>query len=158
MACKWLRFAFRLLPLPAWRGFLLDRHIDRCPHCQEKALGNEAIRSLGWMPADLESEPPLAPLAAAFSAPDRRRTFRLGWSYAFGFFLAAAILWAAVAISRIVPHGALPQGTVTITENGADDSVFAVIEAWIGGEPARPVIFKPGQPGMTIVWFEKTKN
>ena len=28
----------------------------------------------------------------------------------------------------------------------------------IGGEPARPVIFKPGQPGMTIVWFEKIKN
>jgi hypothetical protein len=39
-----------------------------------------------------------------------------------------------------------------------DARIFAVIEARVGGEPARPVIFKPGQPGMTIVWFEKTKK
>lgn len=158
MACKWVRFAYRVLPMPGWRTFLLDRHIDGCPSCQSAALDGQEIRFLGVTLAALEGELPLTPFAAAFSAPARRRTFRFGWGYAFGFFLAAAILWAALAITRLVPQGTLPQGTVTITEADAEATVFAVIEARIGDEPAWPVIFKPGQPGLTIVWFEKSKN
>lgn len=156
MACKWVRFAYRVLPLPAWRAFLLDRHINDCPSCQSTTLGDAAIRSLGVTPAVLESEPPLSPFTAGRARP-RARALRSGWRYAFGVFLAAAILWAAVAISHIVPPGTLPQGTVTVTE-GEDACVFTVLEAKVGGEPARPLIFKPGQPGMTIVWFEKEKN
>ncbi|MBU4268106.1 MAG: hypothetical protein KJ808_04580 [Acidobacteria bacterium] len=158
MVCKWVRFGYRALPLPVWRAFLLDRHIEHCPQCLGEALGDAAIRSLGVTPADLEGEPSLPPFAAAFSAPSRRRTFRFRWNYAFWFFLAAAILWVAVAISSIVPPGTLPQGTVTVTEENEDACVFAVLEAMVSGEPARPVVFKPRQPGVTIVWFEKTIN
>jgi hypothetical protein len=157
MACKWVRFAYRFLPLPAWRAFLLDRHIDRCPHCQAHALDDRAVRPLGVTPADLAAEPPLFAFATDCRRP-RGKTFRDGWRYAFGLLLVAAILWVAVAISRFVPFGNLPHGTVTVTQAGSDDCVFAVIEAKIGNEPARPVIFKPRQPGMMIVWFEKIIN
>ena len=156
MACKWVRFTYRLLPLPAWRAFLLDRHIDICPRCQAGALDDRAIRPLGVTPADLADEPPLFAFAAGRQRP-RGKAFRSGWRYAFGLFLVAAILWVAVAISHIVPPGTLPQGTVTVTE-GEGACVFAVLEAKIGNEPARPIIFKPRQPGMMIVWFEKTIN
>jgi hypothetical protein len=157
MACNRVRFAYRFLPLPAWRAFLLDRHIDRCPRCQAQALGADAIRSLGVTPFELKHEPPLSPFAARSERP-RAQVLRFGWRYAFGFFLAAAILWAAAAIARLVPTRPLPQGSVSVSEVGVDASVFAVYEARIGGEPARPVIFKPGRPGMTIVWFERIKN
>ncbi len=157
MVCKWVRLAYRLLPLTGWRAFLLDRHIDRCPECQGAALDDAAIRSLGVTPSNLLAELPLSPIVAG-SKPSRAKAFPIGWRYAFGLFLAAITLWAVVAISRIAPLGTLPQGTVTVTEAGEDTCVFAVLEAKIGGEPARPVIFKPGQPGMTIVWFEKRKN
>jgi hypothetical protein len=155
MACKWARFAYRMLPLPAWRAFLLDRHIDGCPRCQAQALGDAAILSLGVTPAGLQNEPPLRPFA---SAAVRSRGFRPAWRFAFGFFLVAAILGGAFAIWRGVSGEFLPQGIVTVSETEDDARVFAVLEARIGDAPARPVIFAPGQPGMTIVWFEKNRN
>jgi hypothetical protein len=156
MACKLVRFTYRFVSLPAWRAFLLKRHIDRCPGCQGAALDDPAIHSLGVTPADLADEPPLLAFAAGRQRP-RSKAFRGGWRYAFGLFLAAAILWVAVVISHSVPPETLPQGTVTVTE-GEDACVFAVLKAKVGNEPARPVIFKPRQPGMMIVWFEKTIN
>jgi hypothetical protein len=84
MACRWVRFAYRALPLPAWRAFLLDRHIDRCPRCQGDTLNDAAIRSLGVTAADLQGEPLLRPFAAERRSA-RARALRPGWSYAFGF-------------------------------------------------------------------------
>jgi len=157
MACKWVRFAYRALPLPAWRAFLLDRHIEHCPQCQGEALGDAAIRSLGVTPSDLQDEPPLSPFVVGRERP-RARGFRLDWRYAFGVFLAAVALWAVVVVSRLAPPAPPVQGIVTVREGEAGACVFAVLEARIGNEPARPLVFKPRQPGMTIVWFEKIKN
>jgi hypothetical protein len=156
MVCKWVRFAYRFLPLPAWRAFLLDRHINNCLSCQSAALGDAAIRSLGVTPAGLEGEPPLSPFAAEHK-PSQVRTRRFGWRYAFGFTLVA-LLGVIVAVYRPAPPAAPMQGTVIVTAGEDDSCVFAVLEAKIGGEPARPIVFKPGQPGMTIVWFEKIKK
>jgi anti-sigma factor RsiW len=155
MKCEWIRVAYRILPLPAWKAFLLDRHIDRCPRCQAQALDDAAILSLGMTPARLQNEPPLRPFA-----PEAGRSsgFRPAWRYAFGFFLAAAILGGAFAIWRGVSDAALPRGIVTVAETEEDARVFAVLEARVGGEPARPIVFKPGPSGMTIVWFEKTEE
>jgi hypothetical protein len=143
--------------LPGWRAFLLDRHIDRCPRCQGEALGDAAIRPLGVTPSDLQDETQLSPFAAGAEQP-QARTFRLGWRYVFGVFLAAVALWTVVVVSRLAPPAAPVQGMVTVMEGEADACVFAVLESRIGNEPARPIFFKPRQPGMTIVWFEKTKN
>lgn len=158
MACSWVRFAYRLLPLSAWRAFLLDRHIDRCSACQGAALDDAAIRSLGMTPAALENEPPLSPFAAGSAAPSRGAAFRLRWSYAYGAVLAAVVLWAVVAVGRMVPPANGPQGMVTVAEMDDETGGFAVLDARVGDSQARPVIFKPGQPGMTIVWFEKINN
>jgi len=156
MACKWVRFAYRLLPLPAWRAFLLDRHMDSCPSCQGAALDDAEIRSLGVTPSGLYNEPPLSPFAAGLHAAPRRSSLRL--SYAHGLFLAAVAVGAVIVVSRLAPPMGPAQGIVTIMEDEDDSRVFAVLEAKISGEPARPVVFKPGQPGMTIVWFEKIIN
>lgn len=157
MACKWVRFAYRFLPLPAWRAFLLDRHIDHCPSCQAEALDDAEIRSLGVTPADLDNEPPLRPFASD-SRPVRKNALTPAWRYAFGFFLAAVIFGGAFAVWRIIPTATLSQGIVTVSEAEDDVHVFAVLAARIGDEPARPVVFKPGQPGLTIVWFEKAEK
>ncbi|MCU0236339.1 MAG: hypothetical protein MUC72_04550 [Acidobacteria bacterium] len=156
MACKWVRFAYRVLPLPAWRAFLLDRHMDSCPFCQGDALGDMAIRSLGMMPSDLDNEPPLRPFAAGARPAPRRRVFRL--SYAYGIFLAAVALGAVIIVSRLVPPADPPQGIVTVMEDEDEARVFAVLASRIGDGIAQPVIFKTHQPGLTIVWFEKQIN
>jgi len=153
MACRWVRFAYRLLPVPAWRAFLLDRHIDHCPSCQGAALDDAAIRSLGVTPSGLDNELPLPPFAAVLRAAPRRRHFRL--SYAYGLILAVVALGAVVVVSRLVPPASLPQGIVTVMEDEEDPRVFAVLAARIGDSSAQPVILKTHQPGLTIVWFEK---
>jgi hypothetical protein len=155
MACKWVRFAYRFLPLPAWRAFLLDRHIDGCPSCQSVALGDEAVHCLGVTAADLLNEPPLRP---AISTAPPARPFKLSWRYAYGFFLTGALILIVAALLRMAPSANPAQGSVVVMDGEADSCVFAVLEARIGNEPARPVIFKPRQPGLTIVWFEKTKK
>ena len=112
MTCKWVRFAYRLLPLPAWRAFLLDRHMDSCPSCQGTALEHAKIRSLGITPAHLDNEPPLSPFAAGLRAVPRRHAFRL--SYAYGLVLAAVAVGAGIVVSRLAPPADLPQGIVTV--------------------------------------------
>ncbi len=156
MDCKWVRFAYRLLPLPAWRAFWLARHIDHCSCCSADALDDEAILSLGVTAAGLMDEPPLRPFVVGMRPAPRGRAFRL--SYVYGAFLAVVAVGVVVVMSRLVPPAAAPQGIVTVMEDGDDARVFAVLEATIGGKPVRPVVFKPGQPGMTIVWFEKNCN
>lgn len=155
MKCEFVRGAWRALPLPAWRAFLLERHIDRCPGCQARALGLEAVRRLGVVPENLAGEPPLRPFAggtrrsgSAAPAP--------AWRYAFALFAAVAILGTAAWLSRLVPQGRLPRGTVTVLVEDAGAPAFAVLEARIGDGSARPVVFSPGKAGMTIVWFERT--
>ncbi len=153
MNCNWVRFAYRALPLAPWRAFLLGRHIDRCPRCQGEALNDAGVRALGRTAADLAGEPPLRPFAAAGGTA---RAAAAAWRRAFALFLAVAVLGAAAWLSRLIPRQRLPEGTVTVVEDAAGPRVFAVLEARIGDAPARPVVFRPGPEGMTIVWFEKT--
>jgi hypothetical protein len=158
MACNWVRFAYRFLPLTAWRAFLLARHIDNCPSCQGIALGDAAIRSLGMTPAGLENEPPLSPFAAGSGAPSRGAAFPFRWRYAYGVFLALVAVGGWIVVSRLVPRGPQATGRVFVSEVGDEPASFAVLDASVGDRPAQPVIFKTGQPGMTIVWFEKASN
>ncbi len=129
MACSWVRFAYRILPLPAWRAFLLDRHIDSCPACQGAALDDAAIRSLGVTPAGLENEPPLFPFAAGSRAPARRRASGFRWSYVYGVFLALVAVGGMVVVSRLVPRGPQATGRVFVSEAGDEPAIFAVLEA-----------------------------
>lgn len=158
MACSWVRFAYRWLPLPAWRAFLLDRHIDGCSACQGAALDDAAIRSLGVTPAALENEPPLAPFAVGGHAPGRRRASGFRWRYAYGVCLALVAVSGWIVVSRLVSRGPQAAGQVFVSEAGDEPATFAVLAATVGDRPAQPVIFKTGQPGVTIVWFEKASN
>jgi hypothetical protein len=153
MNCSRVRFAYRALPLAPWRAFLLGRHIDRCPRCQGAALAASAVRALGRTAADLAGEPPLRPFAVAGGAVRDRA---VGRRYAFALFLAVAVLGTTAWLSRLIPRQRLPEGTVTVLEEAGGPRTFAVLEARIGDAPARPVVFKPGQRGMTIVWFERS--
>lgn len=154
MKCKLVRGAYRALPLAPWRALLLDRHIDRCPRCQARALDLDAVRRLAVAPESLAGEPPLRPFAPA--RPARRAAFLPRFAYAL--LLAAAILGLTTWLSRLVPLQRLPEGTVTVLEEAADTGAFAVLEARINNAPARPIVFKPGQGGMTIVWFERSAH
>lgn len=157
MICRWVRFGYKVLPLPGWRVFLLERHLDRCPLCRSHTLGDETIRAMGITAAALQAELPLWPVPLARPKP---QMLRLGWRYAFGLSLIAAMVWVAVEVARFAPSPAsvAPKGFIQEVEENDESKVFAVLTAKIGAETARSVIFKPRETGMTIVWFEKIKN
>lgn len=155
MICRWVRFGYKALPLSSWRAFLLERHLECCPLCQSQTLDDESIRAMGIPTDAIQAQLPLWPVPAA--CPKVARTLRLRWRYAFGLSLIAALVWVAIEGLHFVPSPALavPKGLIQEVEESDESRVFAVLEAKIGTEPARSVIFKPRQPGMTIVWFEK---
>ena len=157
MLCKWVRFGYKVLPLSGWRAFLLERHLDHCPQCQSYTLDDETIRAMGIPAAALQAELPLWPVPLARPKP---QTLRLAWRYVFGLSLITAMVWVAVEVARFAPSpaSAAPKGWIQEVEESDESRVFAVLTAKIGAEPARSVIFKPRQPGLTIVWFEKIKN
>lgn len=154
MICRWVRFGYKILPLPGWRTFLLKRHLDCCPLCQSQTLDDESIRAMGITAAALQAEPLLWPVPAA---RPKARTLRLGWRYAFGLSLVAAMVWVMVEVVHFAPSpaSAAPKGWIQEVEESDESRVFAVLSAKIGNESARSLIFKPQQPGLTIVWFEK---
>jgi len=154
MLCKWVRFGYKVLPLSGWRAFLLERHLDRCPICQSRILDDETIRAMGIKASTLQAELPLWPVPTVRHKP---QTLHLGWRYAFGLSLITAMVWVAVEVARFAPSpaSAAPKGWIQEVEESDESRVFAVLTAKIGAEPARSVIFKPRQPGLTIVWFEK---
>ena len=154
MICKWVRFGYKVLPLSSWRAFLLESHLDHCPLCQDRILDNETIRDLGITAAALQTELPLWPVPLA--RPETR-TLRLDWRYVFGLSLVLVMVWVVIEGLHFVPSPALavPKGFIQEVEEYDESRGFAVLSAKIGAEAARSVIFKPQQPGMTIVWFEK---
>lgn len=157
MTCKWIRFGYKVLPLPGWRAFLLERHLDRCPICRGRILDDETIRAMGITATDLQAELPLWPVPVTSHKP---QVLRLGWRYAFGLSLIAVIVWVANEVARFAPSSAstLSKGSIQEIEETDESRAFAVLTAKIGNQSARPVIFKPQQSGLTIVWFEKLKN
>jgi hypothetical protein len=154
MKCKWVRFGYKALPFPGWRTFLLERHLDHCPLCQSHILDDESIRAMGITAATLQAELPLWPVPAARPKP---QTLRLAWRYAFGLSLVAAMVWMAISVSHFAPAPSFAtlKGSIQEIEETDESRSFAVLSAKIGAEPARSVIFKPRETGLTIVWFEK---
>ena len=157
MICNWARFGYKVLPLPGWRAILLERHLDHCPLCQSQTLDDENIRAMGMTAAALQAELPLWPVPAARPKP---QILRLAWRYAFGFSLVAAMVWVAISVSHFAPAPSFAtlKSSIQETEEIDEAKGFAVLSAKIGAEPARSVIFKPRETGLTIVWFEKIKN
>jgi hypothetical protein len=157
MICKWVRFWYKVLPLPDWRAFLLERHLDHCPLCQSLTLDDESIRAMGITAAALQAELPLWPVPTVRHKP---QTLRLAWRYALGFSLVAAMVWLAISVSHFAPGPSFAtlKGSIQEIEEIDESRAFAVLSAKIGTGPARSLIFKPRETGLTIVWFEKNKN
>jgi hypothetical protein len=155
--CKWVRFGYDALPLAGWRAFLLKRHIDGCPGCQGRLVDDETVRASGVTAETLFAEPPLWPVPAGRGRVRRQRS---AWRLVLGLSALAAVAWVIVDVSRFAPapSPSAARGIIGEVEEADESMVFAVLAAEIGSEPARPLIFKPQRPGMTIVWFEKIKN
>jgi hypothetical protein len=138
------------------RDFVIRRHMENCPRCQERLVNMAQAQSLFvksrevdvgpdlWtkVQADIETKKPV-------SRPRRDiRFFR--WEWVLGaagiLFMAAVGFWFQARVMETGPA----QSTARTTDS------FEIEYINVGGVPAEPYVYQPGDSDMIFVWAEKS--
>ena len=155
--CKTVEFLYAIVPLKLWRGFLIRRHIEKCPGClaswasREEAgkllvrgvVGVAVGRSLwaGVEAAIAEDPGREKSKAGILQRPPVRRW---GWAVATAFL--GVLLISFVFLKDFRP------GRVSAE---AVQARFELDSVRVGGQPANAVIYQPQGSDMIIIWAEK---
>ena len=148
--CQIVNFLFTIFPFKIWQDFLLQKHIQKCPACQENLASLEEIKSLLIQGEDVEGLESLWPKVNAQLTKQKRkerffRVPRLAWA------VGAAILLLAIVLGiwfyQLAPPGKIPEEDIT--------SPFQIKYIRIYDQPARTYIFQPQDSNMIIIWAEK---
>ena len=171
MKCKLNKFLFRLLPIPAWQAYLLDKHFSRCPLCREQITTDEQLKELLVSPEKAERLPGLwlyvnKHMEEPADHPTRKlvpeRLFKgkinsgifPGWQWktaVVGLVLALAIVFLPFSLKKN------STGETHHTEiNGADQVVVKSVK--IGSEAAKFYFFESKDPDKLIVWTQRNQK
>lgn len=157
--CKIVNLTYTLLPLSAWRGFLIRRHMETCVRCQPLLAGRAEARRL-LVSADSQKNGDLlwmkiwSRLGDGTASPSRLRhsaESRKVWKWALG----AAALFAAVAVNLWVLRGGRGIGTDAPAPSPADR--FDLNYVRIEGENANAFVYQPQNSDLIIVWAGKDR-
>lgn len=150
--CRIVKALSRVLPLRAWKGDILQHHVDRCSACQAKLAGREEARNFVHQPVEpcpsdsiwpaveirIRTIPPQAPGRRAYPIG------RLG-KHITGIAAVAGVLLLIFIVSK-PPRPADNPRPITPIEDFRLDSV----EAW--GKPAQALIYQTRDSQITIIW------
>jgi len=145
-----VNFLFSILPLKIWQDFLLQKHIQSCPTCQENLASLEEAKSLLIQEGEVEGLEGLWPKVKVQLTKEKRkeRLFRLPrWGWAVG---AACLLIAIVLgiwLYQLAPPGKTPEEAIT--------SPLQIKYIRIYDQPARTYQFQPQDSNMIIIWAEE---
>jgi hypothetical protein len=149
--CRAVKVLSRVLPLRAWKGDILQHHIDRCPACQADLAGREEARDYVHQPEELHPSDSIWPAVEARirtipQAPGRR-AYPIGklWKPITGIAAVAGALLLIFIVSK-PPRPADNPRPITPIEDFRLDSV----EAW--GKPAQALIYQARDSQITIIW------
>ncbi len=148
--CRMVNFLFSIFPLKIWQDFLLQKHIQNCPACQESLASLEEAKSLLVQEGEVGDLEGLWPKVKD-QLPKEKRKERLFSQPRWGWAVGAACLLIVVLLSiwfyQLVPPGKTPEEDIT--------SPFQIKYIRIYDEPARTYLFQPQDSNMIIVWAEK---
>ncbi len=149
--CKIIDFLFTFIPIKHWQGFLIRRHIQKCPSCLIKLADAEEVRSLLVQESELEGMEGLWPAVKAKLSESREEArIPLGrqwkWVYASAF-LALALAGLIWLYFVFIP------GKGPSEEPLAGQFQIEYIE--IENEPAQAYVFRPHDSNTFFVWVEK---
>lgn len=157
--CRLVDLMDRLVPLKAWRGYLIVRHRERCPRCLARLASREEalrflVRSEDVAP-DLNLWPRLrralaggtraTESAAAVSSMIMRRAFAA----------AGAILLAVFGLWLLRSGISVRTDRTAVAAEASRDSRFKLNYIRVGGEPATAYIYQPKGTDMIVVWAER---
>jgi hypothetical protein len=154
--CKTVEFLYAIVPLKLWRGFLIRRHMEKCPGCLASLTSREEAGTLlvledgGAVGRSLWAgvEAAIAgdygtekSKAGIFQPPPMRRW---GWAVATAFL--GVLLISFVLLKDFQPDRVSPD---------AVQARFELNYVRVGGQPANAVIYQPRGSDMIIIWAEK---
>ena len=154
LSCNAADLMYRIVPLKAWRAFLIRVHFERCPSCRAQLIGEAEARSLFVQEADVRAAGGLWPRVARSLAESANMTAAGSRALAGG----RAWRWAAAAVVVTVLAGYWafrdfrPAGVPSVA---AAPASFALEYVRVGGQPADAFIYQPQGSDMVIVWAGK---
>jgi hypothetical protein len=149
--CKFIDFLFTVFPIKSWQGFLIRRHIQKCPSCLSRLAGVGDVKPLLIQESKLEDMESVWPAIKARIDEGReemRVSLQLGWKWVY----AAAFLFIAVAL-LIWFFSPFSPGKGPSEEPLAGQFRIDYVE--IENEPAQAYIYHPQDSNTYFVWVEK---
>jgi len=151
--CRVVKILFRILPVRAWKGNALERHINRCQSCRASLALREEARDYVQKPDELIASDSIWPAVEASIKTDPQALGRR--AYPFARLLKPIIGIAALAgvLLLIFVQSKPPRPTdnsrpVTLTEDFRLDSV----EAW--GKPAQALVYQARDSQIMVIWVK----
>lgn len=149
--CKMAEFLFAFIPLKIWQDFLIRRHMQDCPRCQEKlanrdeiielVIREEHIKDAESLWTDIESK-----LKTKQSKEKAVHSSQQRWAY-------------GAAITFVIVAGIFVVSNISHWRNNRVEEIssdhFQINYIRIEGEPAQAYLFKPQGTDMIIVWAQK---
>lgn len=154
--CRWSELLFRVLPVKAWRGRLLARHVDGCPACRQELATPEEAGRLAIRPESAGPGDSFWPAVQA--AIERRRAkgrrsipmTRRPWLYAAGISAtAAAAVFVVLTLRNPKPGGS------AFPAPAAQEFRLDSIE--LGSGPARAYLYQPRDSGLLMIWIGESR-
>jgi hypothetical protein len=154
--CRAVEILFRILPVRAWKGNVLERHQARCAACRGKLASREEAGAYVIPPEAPAGPDRIWPAVEAglrtHSEPAGRSPVASSalWKAA-GIGAAAGIMVLILLISR--PPRPAP---AAFTDAAAEDFRLDSAEAW--GRPAQALIYQARDSRVTIIWVPSPSN
>lgn len=155
--CKVYHFFMDVIPLKAWRSFLLRRHFESCPACLEKMVSPKEAKSVLYQPEETGN------IEELWSAIEVRLTQRKPVKGPVKPFPKTGLRWkhglAAAGLALVLLLGGIwifrdSKPTLEPGE-GEEGERFHINYLKMGDEPADPIIYKPFGSDLILIWVEK---
>jgi hypothetical protein len=147
--CRMVNFLFSIIPLKIGQDFLLRKHIQNCPSCQENLASLEETKSLLIQEGEVGDLEGLWPKVKVQLAKEKRKekVFRLprwGWAVGGAGLIAVVIigLWLFWSAHLGKPSEELGRP-------------FQIKYIRVHDKPARAYLFQPQDSNMIIIWAEE---
>lgn len=155
-----IRSLYKLISIPSFRAFLIQKHISSCPKCQKEWSIDETMEDLFAAPGWIEKEASFWPriqetiLANEIEdALDRTRNRTTGkfprWQWA----MAGFALLLLAGINIIVSKGPIRRLPLAELDLARKPPQIKIIRAEIHGQKAKPYIYRTKDN--LFIWFDQ---
>jgi hypothetical protein len=150
LKCRWIDFLFSVLPIKRWQDFLVRRHIQNCPECQDKLATVEEARELFVPESEIENLQGVWPAIQSRQderrgqKPQAQRRWRWAFAAAFLFIVLAGAVWLYLAVG---PGKGSPEPPFA--------EQFQINSIEIDNQPAQAFVYHPRDSKTYFVWVEK---